>query len=47
MSEQALQRNYDLLIASDIQKKRNTVFTEKMLVEQLTEDLCANAAVIC
>lgn len=45
-SEQALQRNYDLLIASDILRKRNTVFTEKMLVEQLAEDLCANAAAI-
>ena len=42
MSEGGLQRNYDLLIESDMLRKRSSVYTERMLVEQLTEDLCSN-----
>lgn len=44
--EEVLRRNYDLLIASDMLRKRSSIFTDRMVVEQLTEDLCVNAGAI-
>jgi len=46
MSKETVHRNYDLLIASDMVRKRGTVFTDSMVVQQLTEDLCVNAGAI-
>jgi DNA polymerase-3 subunit delta len=46
ISKESLYRNYDLLIDSDLLRKQSTVFTDRMVVQQLTEDLCVNAGAI-
>jgi DNA polymerase-3 subunit delta len=46
MSKETLHRNYDLLVAADMVRKGSTVFTDSMVVQQLTEDLCVNAGAI-
>ena len=43
LSKETLHHNYDLLIAADMVRKGSTVFTDGMVVQQLTEDLCFNA----